>query len=190
MENPTGARSPEARLPIREKEKRYYTLIRVLSVAIPLAVALLLGIRQKVDLGDWTKPLPHFNAVLNTTTAVVLVTGLFAILKGNVSLHRLCMTIAFSLGSLFLVSYVLYHLSNESTKFGGEGAIRYGYFFVLISHIVLSIVVVPFVLLALYYALSGQFERHKKTVRWAFPIWLYVSVTGVLAYLMISPYYK
>lgn len=172
-----------------EKEKNYYTLIRVLSVVIPLAVAVLLGVRQKVDLGEWTKVLPHFNAILNTTTAVALVTGLFAILRGNVSRHQLCMTIAFSLGSLFLVSYVVYHLSNESTKFGGEGLIRYVYFFILISHIVLSIVVVPFVLLALYYALSSQYDRHVKTVRWAFPIWLYVSVTGVIAYLMISPYY-
>lgn len=172
------------------KEKSYYTLIRVLSVAIPLAVAVLLGIRQKVDLGEWTKLLPHLNAVLNTATAVLLVVGYFAIRRRNIPLHRLSMLASFTLGSLFLVSYVLYHLSNESTKFGGEGAIRYVYFFVLISHIVLSIVVVPFVLLALYYALSGQFERHKKTVRWAFPIWLYVSVTGVMAYLMINPYYR
>lgn len=186
MENLTGARPPIS----PEKEKNYYTLIRVLSVAIPLAVAVLLGVRQKVDLGEWTKALPHFNAVLNTMTTVALVAGLFAILRENVSLHRLCMTVAFSLGSVFLMSYVLYHLSNESTKFGGEGLIRYVYFSVLISHIVLSIVVVPFVLLALYYALSGQFERHRKTVRWAFPIWLYVSVTGVIAYLMISPYYR
>lgn len=186
MENLIGAQSPIS----REKEKRYYTLIRVLSIVIPLAVAVLLGVRQKVELGEWTKALPHFNAILNTTTAVALVIGLFAILRGNVSLHRLCMTIAFSLGALFLVSYVLYHLSNESTKFGGEGLVRYVYFFILISHIVLSIVVVPFVLLALYYALSSQFDRHVKTVRWAFPIWLYVSVTGVLAYLMISPYYR
>ena len=191
MENLTGARSPGARPAIsREKEKKYYTLIRVLSVAIPLAVAVLLGIRQKVELGEWTKLLPHLNAVLNTTTAVLLVVGFFAIRRRNISLHRLSMTASFTLGSLFLVSYVLYHLSNESTKFGGEGAIRYVYFFVLISHIVLSIVVVPFVLLSLYFALSGQFERHKKTVRWAFPIWLYVSVTGVMAYLMISPYYR
>ena len=186
MENLIGAQSPIS----REKEKRYFTLIRVLSIVIPLAVAVLLGVRQKVELGEWTKALPHFNAILNTTTAVALVIGLFAILRGNVSLHRLCMTIAFSLGALFLVSYVLYHLSNESTKFGGEGLVRYVYFFILISHIVLSIVVVPFVLLALYYALSSQFDRHVKTVRWAFPIWLYVSVTGVLAYLMISPYYR
>lgn len=171
-------------------EKRYYTLIRVLSVAIPLAVAVLLGIRQKVDLGEWTKVLPHFNAVLNSLTAVLLVTGLFAILARKITLHRLCMISSFSLGSVFLVSYVLYHLSNESTKFGGEGLIRIVYFFVLVSHIVLSVVVVPFVLLALYFALSSQFDRHVKIVRYTFPIWLYVSVSGVIAYLMISPYYR
>lgn len=186
MENLTGTRPPIS----PAKEKSYHTLIRVLSVAIPLVVAVLLGVRQKVDLGDWTKLLPHLNAVLNTTTAALLMVGFFAIRRRNIPLHRLSMLASFTLGSLFLVSYVLYHLSNESTKFGGEGAIRYVYFFVLISHIVLSVVVVPFVLLALYYALSGQYARHKKTVRWAFPIWLYVSVTGVIAYLMISPYYQ
>ncbi len=173
-----------------QKEKRYYTLIRVLSVVIPLAVAVLLGIRQKVDLGEWTKVLPHFNAILNSLTAVLLVAGLFAILARKIALHRLCMISSFSLGSVFLVSYVLYHLSNESTPFGGEGLIRTVYFFVLVSHIVLSVVVVPFVLLALYFALTSQFGRHVKIVRYTFPIWLYVSVSGVIAYVMISPYYK
>jgi putative membrane protein len=173
-----------------EKEKSYYNLIRVLSVVIPLAVAVLLGIRQKVNLGEWTRVLPHFNAVLNSLTAGLLVVGLFAILNRKIALHRLCMVSSFSLGTVFLVSYVLYHLTNESTKFGGEGFIRPVYFFVLVSHIVLSIVVVPFVLLALYFALSNQFERHTKIVRWTFPIWLYVSISGVIAYLMISPYYR
>jgi putative membrane protein len=100
------------------------------------------------------------------------------------------MKIAFGLGATFLLTYVLYHLSNDSTPFGGIGGIRYVYFFVLISHIILSIVVVPFVLLAMYFALTKQFSRHVRIVRWTFPIWLYVSVTGVIAYLMISPYYQ
>jgi putative membrane protein len=93
------------------------------------------------------------------------------------------------LGSLFLVSYVLYHVSNESTSFGGEGWIRPVYYFLLISHILLSVVVVWFVLRAVYYAFSNQIDLHKKTVKWAFPIWLYVSVSGVIVYLLISPYY-
>lgn len=172
-----------------EKEKSYYNLIRVLSIAIPLVVAVLLGIRQKVDLGSWTTILPHLNAVINSLTALLLVTGFVFIRQKNVAAHRRSMQSAFALGSLFLLSYVLYHLTNDSTPFGGEGAIRYLYFFVLISHILLSIGVVPLVLLAVYFAWSNQIARHKKMVKWTFPIWLYVSVTGVIAYLMISPYY-
>lgn len=172
-----------------QNEKRNFNIIRALSIVIPIAVAVLLGIRTKVDLGTWTKTLPHINAVINSLTALLLVLGRVFIAQKNRALHSLSMRMAFLLGSLFLVSYVLYHLSNESTSFGGEGTIRYIYFFVLISHILLSIIVVPFVLLAMYFALSNQIERHKRTVKWTFPIWLYVSVSGVIAYLMISPYY-
>jgi putative membrane protein len=172
-----------------QKEKNYYNLIRILSIAIPVAVAVLLGIRQKVDLGEWTKALPHLNAVINSLTAILLVLGFVFIKQKNVAMHRFAMQGAFVLGSLFLVSYVLYHLTNDSTSFLGEGLIRYVYFFILISHILLSIGVVPLVLLAIYFALSNQIERHKKIVKWTFPIWLYVSITGVLAYVMISPYY-
>jgi putative membrane protein len=100
------------------------------------------------------------------------------------------MTISFTLGAIFLVSYVLYHLSNESTPFGGEGLIRPIYYFLLVSHITLSIGVVWFVLRAIYFAVSNQIELHKKVVKWALPIWLYVSITGVIVYLMIAPYYN
>jgi putative membrane protein len=152
-------------------------------------VALLLGIRQKIDLGDWTTALPHVNGIINTATSLMLILGFYFVKQGNLSAHKIAMTIAFGLGSLFLVSYVLYHISNESTSFGGEGWIRPVYYFLLISHIVLSVVVVWFVLKAVYYAFSGQIELHKKVVKWAFPIWLYVSITGVIVYLLISPYY-
>lgn len=100
------------------------------------------------------------------------------------------MSLSFLMGALFLVSYVLYHLSNESTPFGGEGTVRVVYYFLLVSHISLSIGVVWFVLKAIYFALSGQFAAHRRMTRWAFPIWLYVSTTGVIVYLLISPYYK
>ena len=103
--------------------------------------------------------------------------------------HRISMMSAFVLGSLFLVSYVIYHSMADSTTFGGEGWIRPVYYFLLLSHILLAIVVVPFVLFAFYFALTDKIEKHKKIVKYTFPIWLYVSVTGVLVYLMISPYY-
>ncbi|GHB55979.1 DUF420 domain-containing protein [Persicitalea jodogahamensis] len=175
---------------VLEKSRKYNRLINVLAVAIPLVVAVLLGLRQKVDLGSWTKILPHVNAVINSLTAILLVVGFLFIQRKNVAAHRRTMTAAFVLGSLFLVSYVLYHLSNESTAFGGEGLIRPIYYFLLISHIVLSVVVVWFVLRAVYFAYSNQIIEHKKAVKWAFPIWLYVSITGVIVYLLISPYYQ
>lgn len=174
---------------ILEKNEKYNRLINVLAIAIPLVVAVLLGVRTKVDLGAWTKILPHVNGVINSITSILLLAGLYFIKRGNISGHRRMMTWAFSFGSLFLVSYVLYHLSNDSTAFGGVGAIRYLYYFLLISHIVLSIVVVWFVLRAIYFAYSNQIDAHRRTVRWAYPIWLYVSITGVVVYLLISPYY-
>lgn len=173
-----------------EQSKKYNRLINILAITIPAVVALLLGIRQKVDLGAWTTYLPHINAVINSLTALLLVVGLYFIRQKNVRAHRNVMLTAFTLGFLFLVSYVLYHLSNESTPFGGQGIIRPFYYFLLVSHIILSVVVVWFVLRAVYFALSGQISKHKAVVRWAYPIWLYVSITGVIVYFMIAPYYR
>jgi putative membrane protein len=175
--------------PSFEASKKYDTLIRVLSFAIPLVVALLFGIRQKIDLGSWTKILPHLNAILNSLTALALIAGYFFIKAKNTLMHKRSMTIAFAMGSLFLVSYVLYHFTNPNTSYGGEGALKTLYYVLLISHIILAGVVVPFVLYALYYAWTAQFAKHVKWVKWTLPIWLYVSVTGVIVYLMISPYY-
>ncbi|MCK8492127.1 MULTISPECIES: DUF420 domain-containing protein [Spirosoma] len=171
------------------REQKANRVINILSIAIPVAVAILLGIRQKVDLGGWTTYLPHINAVINSLTAVLLLMGLYFIRQQNVEAHKRTMLAAFTLGSLFLVSYVLYHLTNNSTPFGGQGWVRPVYYFLLISHIVLSVVVVWFVLRAVYFALSGQIQKHKQTVKYAFPIWLYVSITGVVVYLLIKPYY-
>lgn len=171
------------------QEQKANRVINILSTAIPVAVAILLGIRQKVDLGSWTSYLPHINGAINSVTAVLLLIGFYFIKQKNIEAHKRTMLAAFTLGSLFLVSYVLYHLTNESTPFGGQGLIRPIYYFLLVSHIVLSVVVVWFVLRAVYFALSGQIIKHKQTVKYAFPIWLYVSITGVIVYLMIKPYY-
>lgn len=171
------------------QERKVSRIINILSIAIPLAVAVMLGIRQKVDLGSWTSYLPHINAVINSVTSVLLLMGLYFIRQKNVLAHKRTMLMAFTLGSAFLVCYILYHITHESTSFGGQGWIRPVYYFLLVSHIVLSIVVVWFVLRAVYFALSGQIARHKQTVKYAFPIWLYVSVTGVIVYVLIRPYY-
>lgn len=172
-----------------ERKPKYERIINVLAVVIPVAVALLLGIRQKIDLGAWTKVLPHVIGVINTATAVLLLLGFYFIKQKNITAHRQVMTAAFLLGAVFLVCYILYHISNESTPFGGEGVIRPVYYFLLISHILLSIVVVWFVLRAVYFGYTNQIAQHRKAVKWALPIWLYVSVSGVIVYLMISPYY-
>lgn len=165
-------------------------IINVLSIAIPVAVALLIGIRTKIDLGSWTKALPHVIGVVNTLTTVSLLMGLYFIKKRQIDAHKTAMLIAFALGSAFLILYILYHISNPSTSFGGTGVIKFIYLFLLISHIVLSIGVVRFVLLALHYAFANDYESHKKIVRLAYPVWLYVSTSGVVVYLMISPYYQ
>lgn len=173
------------------QDKKYDKIINVIAVVIPIVVAILLNPRiPKVDLGEWTKILPHLNGVINSLTSVTLLAGLYFIKQKNVAAHRRMMGASFILGSVFLVSYVLYHLTNESTPFEGQGLIRPVYYFLLVSHIVLSVGVVWFVLRAIYFALSHQIDRHKKVVKWAYPIWLYVSTTGVVVYLMISPYYK
>ena len=164
--------------------------INIVAIAIPVAVAVLLGVRVKVNLGEWTGYLPHINAVFNSLTALFLLIGLGAIKKGNIPVHRACMLICVGLGTLFLICYILYHFSHASTAFGGTGAVVYVYYTLLLTHIILAAVVVYFVLKALYYALNGNFDMHKKTVKWGYPIWLYVSVSGVLVYLMISPYYS
>lgn len=172
-----------------ERKPKYERIINVLAIVIPVVVALLLGIRQKIDLGEWTKTLPHVIGVINTLTSMLLIMGFYFIKQRNISAHRQAMTGAFLLGAVFLVCYVLYHISNEATKFGGTGFVRPLYYFLLISHIVLSIGVVWFVLRAVYFGYTNQIAEHRKAVKWAMPIWLYVSVTGVIVYLMISPYY-
>lgn len=171
------------------EQKKSMLWIRIFSIAIPLAVAVLLSLPTKLNLGEWVYNLPHAIGVINTLTAICLIVAFVAIKLKNIKLHQHMNSSAFMLGAIFLVLYVLYHASAESTPFGGEGAVRSVYYFLLISHILLSIGVVPLVLLAFYYALNGMIDKHKKIVKYTFPIWLYVSVTGVTVYLMISPYY-
>jgi putative membrane protein len=172
-----------------EKNAKNDKLVTILSLAIPLAVALLIGIRQKVDLGTWTKVLPHVIGLLNTTTSITLIAGFIFIKNKDIQKHRQMMMLSFAQGALFLVLYILYHISNPNTPYGGEGVLKGIYYFFLVSHILLSVGVVWFVLRAVYFALSNQIEAHKKIVKWTFPLWLYVSVTGVIVYLMIAPYY-
>lgn len=172
-------------------EKKYSTLIIVVSVLIPVAVALLFMVKLK-DFGIHVTPLsflPPIYAAINGLTALVLVAGVLAIKNGKRKLHQRFMTTAIGLSLAFLVMYIAYHMTTDSTKFGGEGVIKYVYFFILITHIILSIIVIPLVLVTYVRALAQVFDKHKKIAKITFPIWLYVAVTGVVVYLMIAPYY-
>lgn len=168
------------------QEKRYKRVITALSIVIPLAVAALFGIKLDVEPLSF---LPPVYATINGITAVLLIFAVVAIKRGNKALHEKLNTVAIICSVLFLVMYVAYHMTSDSTQFGGEGIIKYIYYFILISHIVLSIAVIPFVLITLMRARLGQFPQHKKIAKITFPLWLYVAVTGVIVYLMISPYY-
>jgi putative membrane protein len=167
---------------------RYKKTIIVLSVLIPLAVAVLFGM-PKIE-GYDTSFLPPVYASINAITAVLLIAAVRAVKNGDQVVHERLMKICLGLSALFLVLYLVYHITSESTTFGGEGVIRYVYFFILITHILLSIGVIPLVLFTFVRGLTGDFQRHKALARYTFPIWLYVAVTGVIVYLMISPYYQ
>ena len=169
------------------EEKKYKRFITIVSIVIPIAVAALFGI--KIPGVAPLSFLPPVYATINGLTAILLIGAIVAIKKGNRKLHEQLNTTALIFSALFLVMYVAYHMTSESTKFGGEGVIKYVYYFILITHILLSIVVIPFVLFSYMRAKLGQFPQHRKVAKITFPLWLYVAVTGVIVYLMISPYY-
>ncbi len=164
---------------------KFRKLIVAVSIVIPIAVAALFGIR--VDGVDFSF-LPPFYAGINGLTAILLVSALIAIKSKNMALHQRLIQVCLVLSLLFLLCYVAYHMTSDSTPYGGD--MKGLYYFILISHILLSVAVIPLVLFTYLFAWEGKFDKHKKWTRFAFPIWLYVAVTGVIIYLMISPYYK
>lgn len=169
-----------------EAEKKYNKWILILSIAIPLVVAILFGVKIDAELPIF---LPPIYASINALTALLLVIAFLAIRSGKRKLHENLMKTCIVLSVLFLIMYVAYHMTSDSTKFGGEGTIKYLYFFILITHIFLSIAVIPFVLITYVRAITNNIERHKKIARITFPLWLYVAVSGVIVYILISPYY-
>lgn len=169
------------------QEKKYKRIITVLSIVIPVAVAGLFVI--KIPNVEPLRFLPPVYASINALTAMLLIASVIAIKKGNRKLHEQLNTTAIICSVLFLLMYVAYHMTSDSTKFGGEGIIKSVYYFILITHILLSIIIIPFVLITFMRARLGKFPEHKKIAKITFPLWLYVAVTGVIVYLMISPYY-
>lgn len=168
-------------------EKKYNKLIVILSVTIPIVVALLFGI--KIPNVEPLTFLPPIYATINGITAIILVAAFIAIKNKNIQLHKNLMTTAILFSVVFLILYVAYHMTSDSTKFGGEGSIKYIYYFILLTHILLSIIVIPFVLITYVRGITNNIEKHRKIARITFPLWLYVAVSGVLVYIMISPYY-
>ena len=172
------------------KDKVYLPIITTLSVLIPVVVAVLMVIPKADTAGNLkVSSLPLFHATLNGCTAFMLMVGYYFMKQKNVKMHRLSMLTAFALSSVFLISYVLYHYTTPSSKFGGEGIIRPIYFFILLTRILLATTIVPLALLSIYRGLNNQIEQHKKISKFTFPIWLYVAITGVVVYVMMSPYY-
>lgn len=166
--------------------KKYNKLITIVSIVVPIVVALLFRIKIDVELPIF---LPPIYASINATTAIILITAVWAIKNKKVKLHEKLMKTAIAFTAIFLVLYIAYHMTSDSTPYGGEGILRYIYFTILISHISLSVMVIPFVLITFVRGITADFERHKKLARIAFPLWLFVAVSGVIVYLMISPYY-
>ena len=169
------------------QKNKFTPYIWLISIVIPVVVAILFTVR--IPNVASLSFLPPIYATVNGITAVILLLALKAIKSKNIKLHQNLMKTAIALSLAFLLMYVAYHMTSDSTPYGGEGFIRYVYFFILISHIILSIGIIPMVLFTYVRAFTKQFEDHKKIARYTFPIWLYVAVTGVIVYFMISPYY-
>jgi len=171
----------------KEIQKKYRPWVWTVSIAIPIVVALLFMIR--IPNVASLSFLPPIYASINAITAIVLVFAFVSIKNKNIVLHERLMKTAIGLSVVFLVMYVAYHMTSDPTPYGGQGVLKYVYYFILISHILFSIGIIPLVLITYVRAISRHFLEHKKIARFTFPIWLYIAVTGVIVYLMIAPYY-
>ncbi len=170
--------------------KNYKPLIWILTLGINGLIIFAFFLPDKEGLKGYDFSfLPLLNAIMNATAFIFLLLGLFAIRQKKIKQHRNFVFSAFLCTSIFLLSYLLYHFTTPSTSFGGDGILKYIYYFILITHIVLAIMTVPLALISIGRGLNMEVPAHKKIARWTMPIWLYVSLTGVIVYLMISPYY-
>ncbi len=174
---------------LQKNDKLANILIFAFSAVVFIVVVVLSKYQLKLDLGFNVHIFALFNAIINSTVAILLVGGLYAAKNKKYVLHKKIMMFAIVLSILFLVSYIAHHLLAGDTKYGGEGTLRYVYYVILASHIILAAVILPFILFTAYRALTGEYDKHKKLSKITWPLWLYISITGVLVYFMISPYY-
>jgi putative membrane protein len=174
----------------KKNDARARVLIIAVSFIVFGAIAALGKVKLDVNLGFDEHIFAKINAAINSTVSVLLLLGLMAVKSKKYLLHKRIMITAIILSCLFLISYICHHLFTGETKFGGEGTIRYVYFFILGTHIILAAIILPFILFTAYRSMIGEFARHKKLARITWPIWFYVAITGVVVYFMISPYYN
>jgi putative membrane protein len=174
---------------IKKNDKLARLLILTVSFVVFAAVVVLSKFKLSVDLGFNVHDFALFNAICNSLVTILLISALIAVKNKNYVMHKRFMIYAMVLSILFLVSYICHHLFAGETKFGGTGTIKYIYYAILITHIPLAAIILPFILFTAYRGLIGEFPAHKKLARYTWPLWLYVSITGVLVYLLISPYY-
>ncbi len=174
-----------------KNEKLTFRIIVALSIVVFIVVVLLNKkvITPPTEIPSIVYKLPALNAIINALCSILLVASFVMIKKKKIAIHKKINLTTFVLSALFLVSYITYHFYMKETSYGGDGLMKSLYYFILITHIVLAALVLPMVLMSFYYGLYNKVEKHRKLVRFAFPIWLYVTITGVLVYLMISPYY-
>lgn len=170
------------------QEKKFNRIITTISILVPIVVATLFGV--KIPNVQPLTFLPPIYASINGVTAILLIFAVWAIKNGKRSLHQNLMTSCIALSLIFLLMYIAYHMTSDSTAYGGQGMVKYIYYVILISHIVLSIVIIPLVLKTYSKAYLNKFQEHRKLAKITFPIWLYVAITGVVVYLMISPFYQ
>lgn len=175
---------------LQKNDNKAKWLIGIFSFVIFAAIVTLGAVKVKVDLGFNVHIFATFNAIINSIVTLLLAAALVTVKLKKFELHKKIMLTAMFLSILFLISYICHHLFAGDTKYGGVGAIRYFYFFILITHIFLAAIILPFILFTAYRALIAEFPQHKKLARITWPIWFYVSATGVLVYLFISPYYQ
>jgi putative membrane protein len=177
-------------MPIKTQDSRLKTIIWIISIVVFLLVAFLSRLPKAESIPSWAIYLPALNAVLNGATFFILLISFYYIRKKQIAIHRMLNISACILSTIFLLSYVTFHSFGIETTFPADNPLRPLYLFILLTHIVFAAIVLPIVLLSLYRGLTMQVQSHKKITRWSFPIWLYVTFTGVIVYLMISPYYK
>ena len=174
----------------RKNDRKAKTLIWLFSAIVFIAVTALSRVKLEVDLGFDLHSFARVNAIINSIVAVLLVAALIAVRSGKYLLHKRIMLFAMVLSIIFLMSYICHHLFTGETRFGGEGIARTIYYIVLFTHIPLAGLILPFILFTAYRAMIGEWPQHKRLARITWPIWLYVAITGVVVYLMISPYYS